>query len=203
MQQNDVQAEVRTMTMSVGASKSLQILSQVPALSGARSNSLELLAEAAEEVRLTQGQTLLRGGAMETHGFLLLEGTLRLLGQDPVNNDLFTVGRLQPGALVGVIDLLRQGPCEAAIARQPCLLLSLPLGLLLDLMQDDERLLDGLAQLSSPCEGVSALNWTLNQLNPPPTDPQAWLLEQLKSSSEHQDQEALPESKALLSSVLP
>ncbi|MDA7433319.1 ABC transporter transmembrane domain-containing protein [Synechococcus sp. AH-601-N10] len=187
--------------MSVGASKSLQILSQVPALSGARANSLELLAEAAEEVRLTQGQTLLRGGVMETHGFLILEGTLRLLGQDPVNNDLFTVERLHPGELVGVIDLLRQGPCEAAIARQPCLLLSLPLGLLLDLMQDDEGLLNGLVELESPCEGVAALNWALDQLNPPPADTQAWLLEQLKSSSDNQG--ASPERKTLLSSVLP
>ena len=45
---------------------------------------------------------------METHAFLLLEGTLRLLGQDPVLNELFTIGRVEPGELVGVIDLLRQ-----------------------------------------------------------------------------------------------
>ena len=52
-----------------------------------------LLARASEEVRLSQGQTLLRGGVIETHAFLLLEGTLRLLGRDPVRNELFTVGR--------------------------------------------------------------------------------------------------------------
>ena len=116
------------MTLSTGNQERLQQLRRVPALAGARDTSLELLASAAEEVRLSQGQTLLRGRVMETHAFLLLEGTLRLLGQDPVLNELFTVGRVQPGELVGVIDLLRQAPCEAAIARQPCRLLSLPLG---------------------------------------------------------------------------
>ncbi len=188
------------MTPSTGSQERLQQLRQVPALSGGRDSSLELLANAAEDVRLSQGQTLLRGGVMETHAFLLLEGTLRLLGQDPVLNELFTVGRSQPGELVGVVDLLRQAPCEAAIARQPCRLLSLPLGLIVDLMQDDPGLLKSLQTLKSPCEGIAVLNSVLKQLNPPPTDTQTWLREQLEASNAGANS---AEATQLLSSVLP
>ena len=85
------------MTLSTGNQERLQQLRRVPALAGAHDTSLELLASSAEEVRLSQGQTLLRVGVMETHAFLLLEGTLRLLGQNPVLNELFTLGRVHPG----------------------------------------------------------------------------------------------------------
>jgi len=189
------------MTSSPGCTQLLETLHKVTALAGAKSNSLELLAGAAEEVRLSQGQTLLRSNLIETHCFLLLEGTLRLLATDPISKELFSVGRVEPGALVGVVDLLRQSACEAMIARQPCRLLSLPLGLLLDLAQDDGGLLKGLTQLSSACEGVATLEPVIKRLNPPPADSQAWLLQQLKSSSGSQGESF--ESSSLLSSVLP
>ena len=68
---------------------------------------------------------------------------------------------------MGVIDL-RQSPCEAAIARQPCRLLSLPLKVILDLLKDDPGLLNGLQALQSPCEGTAVLARILEGLNPPP-----------------------------------
>ena len=170
-------------------------------LAGGLESSLERLASASEEVRLSQGQTLLRVGTMETHAFLVLEGTLRLLGKDPVLNDLFTVGRVEPGELVGVIDLLRQAPCEAAIARQTCLLLSLPLELILDLVQEDSGLLQSLQSLQSPCEGVAVLSSVLKRLNPPPVDTQEWFREQLEASKA--DDNTAETKQKLLSSVLP
>ena len=189
------------MTLSTGYQEKLEQLSRVSALNDSLTTSLERLASAAEEVKLGQGQTLLRGGVMETHAFLLLEGTLRLLGQDPVLNDLFTVGRVVPGELVGVIDLLRQGPCEAAIARQPCRLLSMPLELIVQLAEDDPGLLKGLQTLQSPCEGTAVLSRVLNSLNPPPTDTQAWLREQLEASNANS--KTSEETQQLLSTVLP
>lgn len=182
------------MTLTPTRDSVVQQLRQVPAFAEARDQSLALLAEAAEEVTLSQGQTLLRSGVMESHGFLLLDGALRLLSEDPFSRDLFTVGRLEAGELVGVVDLLRQGPCEAAIARRPCRLLSLPLGLLLELLRDDPGLRHGLGQLQSPCEGAAVLAQVLQSLNPPPVDHQAWILEQLTS----QDGDA----RLLLSSIV-
>ena len=201
MQQDAQQVAGAGMTLSTGKQEQLQQLRRVPALAGAHETSLERLASAADEVRLSQGQTLLRGGVMETHGFLLLEGTLRLLGEDPVLKDLFTVGRVEPGELVGVIDLLRQAPCEAAIARQPCRLLSLPLKLIVDLVQDDPGLLQSLQTLHSPCEGTAVLSGVLSKLNPPPADTQAWFREQLAASDA--DIKKTEDIQQLLSTVLP
>ncbi len=201
MQKDAQQVAGAGMTIATGKQERLQQLRQVPTLAGASDTSLELLASASEEVHLSQGQTLLRGSVMETHAFLLLEGTLRLLGQDPVLNDLFTVGRVEPGELVGVIDLLRQAPCEGAIARQPCRLLSLPLGLIVDLVHDDPGLLKSLQTLQSPCEGVAVLRGVLKGLNPPPANTQDWLRDQLTASdADHSSEEA---TQQLLSSVLP
>ena len=60
------------MTLTPTRDTVVQQLRQVAALAEAREQSLELLAEAAEEVSLSQGQTLLRSGVMESHAFLLL-----------------------------------------------------------------------------------------------------------------------------------
>jgi ATP-binding cassette subfamily B protein len=183
------------MTATPIRSEVLRVLRQLPAMAQAQPASLELLANAAEEVCLNQGQTLLRAGAIESHAFVLLEGALRLLARDPFSEELFTVGRLEEGEIIGVVDLLRQGPCEAAIARRPCRLLSLPLRLLLELLRDDPGLLQGLQKLESPCEGAAVLAEVLRGMNPPPTDHQAWMLEQLAKQD--------GESVLLLSSVVP
>jgi len=178
-------------------SETITTLKQVPAFAEASQKSLDLLAEAAEEVTLNQGQTLLRAGVLETHCFLLLDGALRLLAEDPFYNDLFTVGRLEKGELIGVVNLLRQGACEVAIARRPCLLLSLPGSLLLKLLQSDPGLRNGLEKIQSPCEGAHLLKKVIKQLNPPPLNGEAWVLEQLKAST------SISTGQRLLSSVLP
>lgn len=175
-----------------------QALRHVHALTNTREHNLKVLASNAGEVTLRQGQTLLRANVIESHAFLLLQGSLRLLGRNPIAGDLFTVGRLDPGELVGVIDLLRQGPCEAAIARQSCRLLSLPLKLLFSLMKADSGLQDGLRQLQSPCEGTTVLSLVLQKLNPPPEDAQSWILSQLESSSDSDQKHGC----VLLSSVI-
>ena len=77
MQQNDQQFAVAGMTLSTKCQDRLKKLLRVPALAGASETSLEQLASAANEV-VSARVRLLRGGVMETHAFLLLEGTLRL-----------------------------------------------------------------------------------------------------------------------------
>ncbi len=178
----------------------LEFLSNVRALKKAQPESLLLLAEAAEEKSLTQGQTLLRAGVLETHAFIILQGALRLLARDPFKKELFTVGRVEAGGMVGVIDLLRQGSCEAAIARVPCQLISLPIELILSLIKTDPGLFEGLSALSSPCEGAVVLSSVLQSINPPPQNQQDWILKQIQNSYKIQ-----PDSqncKQLLSSEL-
>ncbi|KZR61061.1 ABC transporter transmembrane domain-containing protein [Prochlorococcus sp. MIT 1306] len=176
------------MTITSSTQDWLVKLQSVPALAEASKKSLERLAEASEELSLNQGQTLLRAGTIETHAFLLLDGALRLLAEDPFSKDLFTVGRLEAVELVGVVDLLRQAPCEAAIARRPCKLLSFPLTLMLELFQNDPGLRSGLQQLESPCEGAMILQKILGELNPPPANSQQWILDQLQKRQKDSEQ---------------
>ena len=107
------------MTASVSEINRLEILKAVPELQQASSETLTRLAEASTLIQLRQGQTLLRAGTLETHGFVVIEGALRLLAREPFHSDLFSVGRVDAGGLVGVVGLLRQAACEGAIARRP------------------------------------------------------------------------------------
>ena len=115
---------------------------------------------------------------METHGFILIEGSLRLLAKDPIENELFTIGRLQPGEVIGFVSLLRQGPCEAAIARQPCRLISIPLTNVLENL-NDKGLIEGLQNLESPCEKAFLYSKIAQSLNPPPENTQEWIKQAL------------------------
>ena len=64
---------------------------------------------------------------------------------------------MEAGEIIGVVDLLRQGPCEAAIARRPCLLLGFPMDLILQLYRTDPGLKRRLDGLTSKCEGAIVL----------------------------------------------
>lgn len=157
------------------------MIQDVPGLKTASKKSLQTLIETCEEIELNQGQTLIRLETIEESTFLLQKGTLRLLGKDPFNKELFTVGRLNEGNLIGIIDLIRQGPCEAAIAREPCKLLKFPGSVVVDLMKTDKGLREGLMTLQSPCEGAVVLVKTLNHINPPPKNHQEWIKTQVNN----------------------
>jgi len=189
------------MTLNVTHINRLEALQSVKEFTQASPLSLQLLTEAAEPVELSQGQTLLRASTLETHAFVVLEGALRMLAKEPFQSDLFSVGRVKAGQLVGIVGLLRQGPCEGAIARRPTHLISLPLELLTTLIKTDPGLQSGLKDHWSACEGIAVLSEHLRSLPQPPAKPCEWLLQQLQSSAPEQAQ--TKSTKALLSSVVP
>jgi ATP-binding cassette subfamily B protein len=141
--------------------------------------TLRRLSESAEEVTLEQGQTLTRTGSLETHFFLVLDGSIRLLSESPFTKELFTVGKAEKGDVVGLVGLLRQQPCEGSIARQPSRLLSIPLKEIVDLIQEDFDLCKDLQDLNSPCETALVLSRYINRLPQPPKDPNSWILDQI------------------------
>jgi len=203
MQQDDPEGEVSLMTVNrTAAGSTLEHLRQIPALASAQQTSLEALADAAQEVHLSQGQTLLRPRTLESHGFLLLDGAIRLLADDPVSGDLYTVGKAEAGELVGVVSLLRQGACEGGIARRACLLLSLPLDMLARLLLEDVGLREGISLLSSPCEAALVLGRYVQRLPQPPSDTQAWILHQLQGCRTSSVCSPEMEVQTLLSSVI-
>ena len=154
--------------------------------SNASEASLDEIISASQEVILNQGQTLLRGNLIETHAFVIMEGCIRLLSVDKVSNELYTVGFSGPNEVVGIIDLLRQGACEAAIAKQPSKLLSIPLELIAKLIKYDEGLYHGLESLYSPCEAAEVLSYVLGTVNPQPEDRLMWIKNQIKSNQDIQ-----------------
>ncbi len=191
------------MIVSTTANPNLEELRQVPSLVGARQETLEALAAGSLEVQLGQGQTLLRPQTLESHGFLLLEGALRLLAEDPISLELFTIGKVEAGELVGFVGLLRQGACEGAIARRASRLLSIPMELVASLIQEDPGLRQGLMALTSPAEAACVLGQYLKRLPQPPADTQDWIVQQLphcKLSLEIGEEDP---GIYLLSSVLP
>ena len=95
--------------------------------------------------------------------------------------ELFTVGRADPGDIVGLVDLLRQESCEGAIARTKCKLIGVPLSIIKERMDADEEFCKSLNMTQSPCEGAFILGKIANELNPPPEDVQVWI-KQLKKS---------------------
>ncbi len=197
MQEDAQHGYIYNMTITASTRAKLEILRRVPALAEGCEKSLVCLAETSEQINLKQGETLIRAGRIETHAFLILKGALRLLAEDPFNNDLYTVGMAEANEIVGVVDLLRQGSCEAAIARVDSSFLSFPLELLLELIKEDLGLSNGLQKITSPCEGAMVLKQVVNDMNPPPTDGKRWILQQLKVQNREKSI-----TKQILSSVL-
>ena len=114
-----------------------QYFSQAPLFQNTSDETSQTLRKVASLVSVEQGQTLIRNGQYESHVFLLVKGTVRLLGQNPFQDELFTVGKAQSGDLIGFASLSRQSPCEAAIARESCELLSFPTEVVLSLIKSD------------------------------------------------------------------
>lgn len=157
------------------------------------------IAKQSKIVYLTQGQTIIKTDKISTHAFIIVSGSVRLLGRDPVNNELFTVGRLDEGEIVGLVDLLRQDSCEAAIARQNSKLISIPLEVILELMIKDEAFANTISHTNSACEGSYILARIYKTINPPPKDPRQWILEEIKNN---EDQEKNNEQIQLLSTKI-
>ena len=183
MQQDAGEDPLPHMTLSAAELDRLVVLRNVHEFSGAMDQSLRALADASEVVDLRQGQTLIRAGSLESHGFVVLEGALRLLAKEPFGTDLFSVGRAEAGSLIGVVGLLRQAPCEGAIARRPSRVLGFPLKVLLELIRCDEGLRQGVESHWNRCEGTAVLGRHLQRLSHPPSDACTWILQQLESST--------------------
>ncbi|BAZ41875.1 cyclic nucleotide-regulated ABC bacteriocin/lantibiotic exporter [Calothrix sp. NIES-4101] len=75
--------------------------------------------------RFRIGQKIIDKEAIPDHIGIIYEGKVRLLGYDPRTQVPITLKILQPGDFVGEISLLRQVPCETAIASTEVIILSI------------------------------------------------------------------------------
>ena len=186
--------------MKINSEQSIeQILENVSIFKGVEKGSLKKIAEQSVQIKINQGQTLIRSGCIETHAFILLKGSLRLLGNSVSKEDLFTVGKVNVGEIVGLVDLLRQSACEAVMARQECVLISIPQVEILELYKNNEIFRANANNVTSPCEGAAVLKQVLSKINPPPQNEEEWILNELASASEEEHTE---KAKLLLSTAV-
>ena len=110
MQQDAPEDHLSGMTASVPEINKLEFCSQ-------RLNSRNQLHQPSSNCPMlpnsgaASGTNPARASTLETHGFLVIDGALRLFAQEP-SSDLFSVGRVDAGGVVGAAGLLRQGACE-------------------------------------------------------------------------------------------
>lgn len=154
---------------------------------GLQEEIIEEVSKYSNQVELSQGQTLVRNNTIETHAFILISGSLRLLGKEAFNEELFTVGKASEGSIVGLINVIRQGSCEAAIARQPCQLISIPQAILVELYDKNTTLRNRIDELRSPCEEAKVLREYLNKIEKPPENSKLWIKERIGKSVEDID----------------
>ena len=110
---------------------------------------------------------------------------------------MFTVGKVERGDIVGIVDLLRGAPCEAAIARTASKLIGVPLEIIAQLYKTDIGLRESLNKITSSCEGAKILGEVVKSLNPPPENAKSWILQNLQTSERREGT-----SKRLLSSCI-
>jgi ATP-binding cassette, subfamily B, bacterial HlyB/CyaB len=85
----------------------------------------EAIAAQMQPLRYPLGRTLLIHHTLPTHLYLIYSGQVRLIGYDPRTETPATLKLLGPGETVGSLGLIRQHPCETAIASTDTICLTL------------------------------------------------------------------------------
>ncbi|ACK64619.1 cyclic nucleotide-regulated ABC bacteriocin/lantibiotic exporter [Rippkaea orientalis PCC 8801] len=86
--------------------------------------------------RYHMGQVILMREKMPSGIMILLEGKARLLGYDPRTKMPLTLKLLEPGAIIGGVNVIRGVPCETAIASTECVTVMVDQGEFLDLFNE-------------------------------------------------------------------
>ncbi len=121
----------------VETSLSLQSnLANLAPFDGLSSSALGQLLQSAQPFRYRVGQPLVLREVLSQQVLVILEGQVRLLGQDPRNQQPVTLQRLGRGALVGAISLVRGLSCETAIASTEVVAVTLPSYTFLQYLKD-------------------------------------------------------------------
>lgn len=104
------------------------LLRAIPTFAALDDGVLAHLAQAAQRVVLTTGETLFQAGDVADGGYVLLAGRMELsdMRRDGVRRAVMPV---EPGALIGEIALIAPTPRPAtAVALEPCELLNIARG---------------------------------------------------------------------------
>ena len=99
------------------------------------------------------GQAIAEETTLPAYAFWILEGECRLFGSD--NTGLSSLGKIGPGASVGVASLLRAKPCERINASTPVTALAIPDELIVNFYENEPAFRNWCNQTIWPAELVS------------------------------------------------
>ena len=88
------------------------------------------------------GQRLLRPDEINSHLYLVVKGTIRLVGCDPSSKSTISLCKRGPGQLIGWVSLLRSAPTEHVISSTDVVALALPSHIFVSLLHDNNSFLD-------------------------------------------------------------
>ncbi len=96
---------------------------------------MEKLANNSQSWRYHIGQVILMKGKMSSTLTILIEGKARLLGYDQKTRMPLTLKLVEPGSMIGWVNLMRGVPCETAIASTECVGITLDQGEFFNLIE--------------------------------------------------------------------
>ncbi|MBW4469866.1 MAG: peptidase domain-containing ABC transporter [Stenomitos rutilans HA7619-LM2] len=127
------------------------------------SQSLTDLVSHCQLLRYRLGQVMLVRETLPDRISILYEGQVRLIGYEPNTQQAITLKRLQPGVLLGWVGVLRNIPCETAIASTEATCISLPTEQFLALLQREPAVANEFNHQCTLIEVFELLGKTLSQ----------------------------------------
>lgn len=118
---------------------------------------LSSLAQEFQPLRYPMGRPIVSNRAMPQDFTLIYQGQVRLLGYDPRTETPISLSLLGPGAAVGWISLVRQVPCETAIASVETVGLKLSASTFLELLDREPAIAQVYEQQPSILEAFDVL----------------------------------------------
>jgi ATP-binding cassette, subfamily B, bacterial HlyB/CyaB len=115
-----------------------EFLQQVPGFAALSNAQRENIALQMQPLRYPLGRTILLHQNLPTHLYIIYKGQARLIGQDPRTDSPETLQMIKPGDTVGHIGLIRQMPCETAIASTDTICLTLSADRFLNLLAKED-----------------------------------------------------------------
>jgi ATP-binding cassette subfamily B protein len=117
------------------------LLAQLSPFRDLPESSRRELEASASLVRFRIGQPLVQMDRLPAQVLWIVEGQVRLVAYDPYSHEAYTLDRLDAGASLGWLGLLRGSPCEAAIASTETVCLTLESKAFLDLLKKNPAVL--------------------------------------------------------------
>lgn len=141
-----------------------EFLAQIPPFNQLSKDDLTQLATQFELRRYGMGQEVLLQNQMPTSIAILYTGQGRLIGNDPRNQAAITLQKLQPGAIIGWVGLLRDIPCETAIASEESVFLILSAQNFLALLNREAAIAEYFSELCGISEAFDILGTAVQTL---------------------------------------